>query len=65
MRPCGARNDDGRRACVPHVQLHTLKAHGHILKDHRGSDKLPVARDSLGDHAEVLQKVPQAAGSTD
>ena len=50
---------------MPHVWLYTLKAHSHILKDHRGSDKLPVARDSLGDHAEVLQKVPQAAGSTD
>ena len=60
-RPRGARNDDSRRACVPHMRLYTLKAHGHIPKDHRGSDKLPMARDSLGDHAGVLQKVSQAA----
>ena len=44
------------------MQRHAVKAHGHIPKDHRGSGEPPMAGDSLGNHAAVLQKVPQAAG---
>ena len=43
------------------MQRHAVKAHGHIPKDHRGSGEPPMAGDSLGNHAAVLQKVPQAA----
>ena len=39
--------------------------HGHVHKDHRGSGGPPMAGNSLGDHAEVLQKVPQAASGPD